>query len=372
MKNILVVFGGKSVEHDISIITGLGVVTNTSSAYNVIPVYIDKQGNWWTGEKLKDIQTFKNWDTKGLKPCAILPNNPSLVVFGKFGRKQTPVFCAVNCFHGHDGEDGAVQGVFRLSKIPSTSPSVVSSAVCMDKTIAKQVLNSNKIKTVDYVCFDQNEYKTHAGELFKKVEAKLGFPCIIKPNSLGSSIGVNVAKNEKECQKYVELALHFDNEVLIEKYLDNARELNIAVWRYNNNLMLSSIEEVKIDNKVYNFEDKYKSKNIERVVPAKIDEAVLQDINKCATKAYNALKCCGIVRFDFLLSNEVLYLNEVNTIPGSLACYLWKEPKIPYNTLLTKLIENSVLEFEKEKNRSFDFESHVLDNLVKDNFKMTK
>ena len=372
MKNVLVVFGGKSVEHDISIITGLGVTTNLSCAYNIIPVYIDKQGDWWTGDKLCNVDTFKNWDAKGLRPCAILPNKPYLRVFNKFGSKQILIYCAVNCLHGHNGEDGATQGLLRLSNIPSTSPSVLSNAICMDKTMTKRVLDEGKVKTVDYITFDKQEYKTQSKILLKKIETKIGYPCIVKPNSLGSSIGVNVVNNLDELQKSIELVFRFDKEALIEKYLKNARELNIALWEYGDELLVSNVEEVCLSDAVYNFDDKYKSKNTVRMVPAKINDTLLQQINKIATKAYKLLKCSGIVRFDFLYCDESLYLNEVNTIPGSLACYLWKEPKISYNNLLSRLSEDSVVKYNQEQNLTFSFENHVLDNLVKDNFKMTK
>ena len=369
MKNVLVVFGGVSVEHDISIITGLGVLNNISKEYNAVGVYIDKQNNWWTGESLKEISTFQPFSTKKLKKCMLLPSGELLI--NTIRKKRLFIYSVVNCMHGHNGEDGALSGLLQMYKIPHTSASALCGSVCMDKTITKQILSYNKIKVVDYISIDKADYNLNTSGYLKQVEKKIGFPCIVKPNSLGSSIGVNVANNTQDFCKCLDIAFSFDQSVLIEKYLQDVKELNIAAFKDENKIVLSNIEEVCV-NKLYEFNIKYKSKSTKRIVPAKIENDLEKIINGTATKIYNILKCSGVVRFDFLYSQDVLYLNEVNTTPGSLACYLFKNPKIKYNSLITKLIENSVLNYNNQSTFKCAFESDVLLGLTKDNFKMSK
>ncbi len=369
MKNVLVVFGGVSVEHDISIITGLGVLNNISKEYTAVGVYIDKQNNWWTGESLKEISTFQPFNTKKLKKCMLLPNGELLI--NTIRKKKLSIYSVVNCMHGHNGEDGALSGLLQMYKIPQTSASVLSGGVCMDKTLTKQVLSYNKIKVIDYVSIDKADYNLNTAWYLKQVAKKIEFPCIVKPNSLGSSIGVNVANNTQDFCKCIDIAFSFDKNVLVERYLQDAKELNIAAFKDENKIVLSNIEEVCVD-RLYEFNDKYKSKSTKRIVPAKIENELEKNINNTATKIYNILKCSGIVRFDFLYSQDVLYLNEVNTTPGSLACYLFKDPKIKFNSLITKLIENSVLNYTIQSSFKCVFDSDVLLGLTTDSFKMTK
>ena len=207
--------------------------------------------------------------------------------------------------------------------------------------------------------------------IIKNVNRKIKFPCIVKPNNLGSSVGVGVANNEEELKSCIDVALSFDKEVLVEKFLSAAREFNIAVSKYEK-IETSCIEEVVSKGDVYNFNDKYTNKTIKRKVPAEINEVVKQKIEEYAVLAYRKLKCSGIVRVDFLMFENEIYFNELNTIPGSLSCYLWKKPKISYKTLLTKLIETSVKRFKEEEKCCHVFNSKVLDGLTDDDFKMTK
>lgn len=374
MKNVLILFGGRSVEHDISIITGLGALNNIAAIYNPIPVYIDKKGQWWTGEKLKQIKSFQPFDNKKLFKCALNPGSSNMVVYKRFGVKDVPVYCAINCLHGHDGEDGAVAGALQLANIPNTSANVLSDALCMDKTLTKQILSYHKIKTVEYVAFNKTEFKNKKQDLLAQIGEKLGYPCIIKPNALGSSIGVSITKNEWECEKSIETALSFGDEVLVEKYIGNNKELNVAIMQDKEELMVSNIEEVCLNNGLYNFNEKYKDKSIKRIVPANIDSTLQKSIVKTATSAYKILKCDGVVRFDFLydVQNKKVYLNEVNTIPGSLACYLWKEPQMAYNILLDKLVQNAIYNHANQNDKKLNFESDVLNNLTQDSFKMVK
>ena len=372
MNNIIVLFGGRSVEHDISIITGLGVLNNISHAYHAIPVYIDKEGEWWTGDNLFNIKSFQPFTKQKLNKCTLMPNNNSLIIFTRFGKKQKPIYCAVNCLHGFNGEDGVMSGLLQLCNIPHTSQSVLCGALCMDKTITKQILAYNKIKIVEYLKFEKNDYDKNKADILCQIDKKISYPCIIKPTKLGSSIGINVANNEWECEKNIEQALFFDNEILIEKYLAQNKELNIAVMQSENELVVSNIEEVQKSDNLYDFDKKYKDKEMQRTIPAEIPNTLKLTIQKTATKAYKALGCSSVARFDFLYSDKTLYLNEVNTIPGSLACYLWKEPKLAFNVLIDKLIQNAVQNFAYNSKKELKYETDVLNNLVQNSFVMTK
>ena len=368
----MIIFGGRSVEHDISIITGLGVLNNISHAYHAVPVYIDKDGQWWTGDKLFDIKTFQPFSKQKLYKCTLMPNKNCLIIFTRFGKKQKPIYCAVNCLHGLNGEDGTMAGLLELCNIPHTGQSVLCGALCMDKTATKQVMAHNKIKIVEYIKFEKTEYDKNKTDILCQIDKKIGYPCIIKPNKLGSSIGINVAQNEWECEKHIEQAMFFDNEILVEKYLAENKELNIAVMQSDNEIMVSNIEEVQKANNLYDFNKKYKDKNIKRIVPAQISSALQTAVQKTATKAYKILGCSGVARFDFLYSEKTLYLNEINTIPGSLACYLWKEPKLAFNVLIDKLIQNAVQNFNYNSKKELNFETDVLKSLTQDSFIMTK
>lgn len=368
MKNVVVLLGGPSVEHDVSIVTGLGVVKNLSSEYNVMVVYVNNQGQWLTGQKLKELKTYQNHDFKGLKKCSFTPNTKSLTVFSLFGNKKVPVYCVVNCMHGRMGEDGCVQGMLNLAKIPSTSASVVASSVCMDKKLTKTFLKANGIDVVEDVSFNKEKFK-FKDDIVKRIERELGYPCIVKPNSLGSSVGVCVVSNQEELLNAIESALVYDDKVLVEKYIQNARELNIAVGDFDG-VVTSNIEEVYLETDVYDFESKYKNKGIKRIVPAKLNSTLKKKIESVAKKAYDLLCCEGVVRSDFLYGDK-LYLNELNTIPGSLAFYLWKEPKIEIKKYLRLLIESSVEKFDKKDLKS-DIESNILNTIKDESFLIKK
>lgn len=356
MQNIAVVFGGKTVEHDISIITGLGVIKNLSEKYNILPIFIDKKGEWWTGESLKNAESF----TAGFKAkkCFLLPNSPELCVKTAFSIHKTKIDCAVLALHGGIYEGGAVEAVFNLSEIPTTSAGVLGSSVCMDKVVTKLILESIGVATPKFAYgIDLDSLKT---EIAKN---ELDFPLILKPARGGSSIGITLAKSKKDLNTAIKYAQNFDSKVIVEECLSEFRELNISLFRMGKEIKVSAIEEV-FCSKFYGFEEKYQ-KDLTRKVPADLEPKLAEKIRYLAILAYQTLDLQGVVRMDFFLANEQIYLNEINTIPGSFAFYLWRSEGISFSKLLSLNIENAINQFLKKQTLSYEYNSNILKDLSK-------
>lgn len=363
--NIAVIFGGESCEHDISIITGEQLIDNVNEyLYNIVPIYIDKQGVWKTGEELKDIDNF-NIGFKKLHECSFVPNSKMLYI--KKGKSYKPfvdIDCAIVCLHGLRGEDGSVAGVLELSKIPYSSSSLTASAVCMDKCVFKNfakglgidVIQSIEISSSDMIDFD----------IVKRKVAGIGYPCIIKPSRQGSSIGIEVCDAEEDLLNKLRISLNYDTKVLIEKYVNIKREVNIAAFDDKGKIVLSNTEEPISSDKILSFDNKYLKnpggfQTIKRIVPAGISEEQYLKLTNIAVKTYKMLDMFGVVRFDFIITEQdELYLNEVNTIPGSMANYLFDKDKYSYSKLVDLIVSNSVHRKKIDSTTKKVFESKVL------------
>jgi len=365
--NIAVIFGGESCEHDISIITGIQLINNIDEyLYNVIPIYIDKNGKWLTGKQLLELDNFKS-NLHKLKECAFLPNDELLYV--KKGKKLIPyinIDVVIPCLHGMRGEDGTVSAIIEMSKIPYTSSSICSSAVCIDKCIFKDYMRGLKLPIVEGFSITEKDWVVSRDKIIKDI-LEIGFPIIIKPSRLGSSIGIEICYNINELDNNIKKCIKFDNKLLIEKYIKVNKEINIAMFDNKGSLCVSSTEEPIFNNAILNFEDKYLKSSggfetIKRKVPADIDEDVSNLIVDIAKKIYISLGLFGVVRFDFLVDdNENVYINEVNTIPGSMANYLFDKKKYPYSILIDKLISSGVHRFKNENGILRSYNSNVLD-----------
>lgn len=356
MQNIAVVFGGKTVEHDISIITGLGVIKNLSAKYNILPVFIDKKGEWWTGENLKNAESYTGQFKA--KKCFMLPNHPELCVKNKFSVHKTKIDCAVLTLHGGIYEGGAVESVFNLCNVPTTTAGLLGSSVCMDKVVTKLILESIDIATPKFV------YGANFEEIKTEIDQKeLKYPLIIKPARCGSSIGITLAKNKKDLIKAINYAQNFDDKIIVEECLNDFRELNISLFRTGKEIKVSAIEEVCCP-KFYGFKEKYQEE-LTRKVPADLDKNQKEKIKRLSTLAYKTLDLQGVVRMDFFLANEQIYLNEINTIPGSLAFYLWRSEGISFSKLLSLNIDNAINNFCTKQNLNYEYKSNVLKDLTK-------
>ncbi len=332
MKNVAVFFGGQSVEHDVSVITGaLTVNSIDKTKFNALPVYVARDGRWFTGEKLRDIDEYKNLDYKKLIEVTLKGGSNELYqIKGKKIKPLERIAVAINCMHGERGEDGSLAGVLKMSNIPLASPELVASSSCMDKSFTKTVMKGLKVKTLPSV--------TVAGELNQKaVLSKLKLPLIVKPACLGSSIGLTRVDDKEKLSSAVAFAKRFGEKVIIEPCLRNFIEINCAAYRdINGRIVVSECERPIGKEQILSFDDKYKSGK--RVFPADIDKDISDRIKATTKKVYDGLDSQGVVRIDYFVCGSEVYLNEVNTVPGSLAFYLFGETLKSFTELLTELI----------------------------------
>ncbi len=354
MKKVIAIFGGESTEHDISIITAVEALNAIPfREYKVYPAYIHK-GKWYSSEDMLDVRTFKNFNPKKHVEITLVGRDIYAFKRGKLKKLDT-VDCALLLTHGGGVEGGELQGYLETLGIPYTSSDAYSSAVCLDKYALKTLLKDIGVSVIEGVKVGDIRDVT-----LDNIEEKIGYPAFVKPNSQGSSIGVGVGKNRAELKEKIALALVYDSDVLVEKCKENIVEYNVAAFKVGENLMLSSIEKPLNAGDFLSFENKYID-NVKslcrctRECPAKIPQSLKEEILLTLEKIYLALNLKGIVRCDFIYKDR-LYLNEVNTIPGSLAHYLFEEQ--PYSETLSLLIDDAITRGNKKR---ASFSSSVLD-----------
>lgn len=359
-KTVIVLFGGNSCEHDISIITGVEALSAMpAKGYNCIPVYMTG-GKWYTGAGLFEIKNYIHFTP--VKYSEVRLSGSTLYTVGKRGKlnKYADVDCALLATHGGDGEDGTLQGFLEENGVPHTSAGVAQSAVCMDKTLTKAVLKDIGINVVESITIDLQNYT--ADDIAAAAE-KLKYPLIVKPASLGSSIGISIAKNEKELFNGLNIAAEFCGKAVLEKALQGFTEVNNAAVYINGRILLSEIEKPLTASEFLTYGDKYMGggKGMGggmREFPAKLPDDIRNEILAATEKAYKSLGLFGVVRIDYLIADGSVYLNEINTVPGSLAHYLF--PKLTQKELLTSLIEESL---KRGKIREVKYRTKVLENI---------
>lgn len=363
MKTVAVIFGGKSVEHDISVITAMQAMARFPKGYQMLPIYITSQGNFVVADNLNDAKIYLNF-AKNVKNCrnvSIDFENHGVFVWKKNKiKKRIKVDCALLCNHGHGGEDGALQGMLELARIAYTSSTLSSSAMTMDKSLTKIMLGNFHIKTLPYVQFDRCEYHQNKLKILQTIKKKLAFPCIIKPANLGSSVGISICECEAKLDKQIEDAFAFDERILVERYLSDAEEYSCACVKINDKILPSKVNKVK-KSKIYTFEEKYiKEREIEK---CEISKELNEQIKKLAVKAYKALRCDGVVRIDFLLDKKkkTFFVNEINSIPGSLSFNMFDSS---FEDLLSVLIEEGIEKNGKTKNVIYQFSSSAIEKYI--------
>lgn len=360
-----VFYGGKSSEHDISVITGLQALRSIDKKkYEVVPIYITSEGEFFTGENMLDVEKYLNFDEKKHKKLVFEQGRPNLLAKKAFGyRHFCKLDCALLCLHGMNGEDGTIQGLLELSGIPYTSSGVLGSAITMDKIIMKQLFEANGLPVVPYVAVLRADYETDEEKVLDAIHEKLSFPMIVKPANLGSSIGISKCENDDDLLLALDIACSYDGRIIVEKAIEPIREINCACKGHGETSMLE--EPVSWD-KFLSFKDKYItfSKNKAKTdidLPEEVKERI-KDITK---RAFHALCCSGIVRTDFILNSETneLYINEINSIPGSLANYLWKGES--FSRLISELIDFALEKWQEKKKNKFSYQSQALLNYAK-------
>ena len=386
---VAVVFGSRSVEHEVSIVTAMQVFENINrEKYKVIPVYIDKSGRWFVDEKLEKLESYRNLKLTDIKAreyfFAASTNVKALVPKSvlKFLSKISAdiYFPAV---HGTFGEDGTLQGLLEMANVPYTGSGVTGSAVGMDKIIQKSVFKDAGLPVVKSVWFLKSEWEDNKIDIIKNIEKNLNYPVFVKPANLGSSVAISKAHGIKELEEAINVASQFDKRVLIEEGKENIIEINCSVLG-NDQLIASVCEQPLKSENILSYEDKYmkggKTKGmagLSRLVPAPISEELTEKIQEMSKIAFRAVGASGVSRIDFLVDpvrnnisngvnekNNNVWINEINTLPGSLAFYLWEKSGLSFDELIGKLIE---LGFERHKEKqklTFSYDSDLLSKIA--------
>ncbi|MDU5081074.1 D-alanine--D-alanine ligase family protein [uncultured Tissierella sp.] len=376
MKKIGVIFGGLSVEHEVSVITGMQVMENIDKTkYEVIPIYVNKDGKWLTGNSLMDFKNYKDGNFKDAKEIILSPNHGDNNIYshpktvGLFGKKILgEIDIAFPAFHGMNGEDGTVQGIFELMDIPYVGCGVLGSSVGMDKILMKDVYKANELPVVDYTWFYRSKWLKDKDLIIKDIETKLSYPLFVKPANLGSSIGISKAKNREDLVDAIEVAIRYDRKIIIEQAVENLREINCAVLGFDDEVITSLCEEPIGWEEILSFEDKYvktnekggKSSGERRIIPAGIEDNIRQEIEQLAKKAFITIDGRGVSRIDFLLdANNNIYINEINTLPGSIAFYLWEGKGYSFKKLIDELISIAIKVHEEKKENMYSYEANL-------------
>ena len=382
--NVAVLFGGKSVEHEISVISALQAMEHLDrEKYNAIPIYISKQGKMYTGEEAGKIENYKNID-KLLQSCKqiILTNEDNKVVMAEYPvkfrlgkQKNTVIDVVLPIVHGTNVEDGTLQGYLKTLGVPFAGCDVLASAVGMDKHVMKLVFRDAGIPVLDSKCFLKTEYISSEEQVITAIEEKFAYPVIVKPVNLGSSVGISKARSREELTEALELAFQFAATVLVERAITSLREINCAVLGDIYEAEASECEEPLNATDILSYEDKYlaggKSSggskgmaSLARKIPADISEEQRTLIRNMAVKAFQAIGGNGVARIDFMIdtSDNTVYLNEINTIPGSLAFYLWKPVGVSYPQLLDRMIALALKRARDEAEIVYSFDTNVLAN----------
>lgn len=367
--NIAVFFGCRSVEHEVSIISAVQAMRAINrQKYDVTPVYVTKNGEMYSGDNLFEIENYRNLPEL-LKKCTkvyfarendtVLMKSADKKLFSK--QKDIEISVAFPIVHGTNCEDGTIQGFFEYLNLAYVGCDIVSSAVGMDKAIFKDVLKNAGLPVLDCVQVRAKEYMTNKTEVASKIEEKIGFPLIVKPINLGSSVGITKVNTKEELDDAIMLAFSFTDRILVEKAITSLREINCSVLGDCDECIASVCEEPFMNDEILSYKDKYlgNSKNggqskgmasLGRKIPAEISPQKTEEIRDLACKTFKAIGGNGVVRIDFMIDTETdtVYANEINTIPGSLAFYLWEASDLKYTDLIDRLIE---LAFKRQRNR---------------------
>jgi D-alanine-D-alanine ligase len=344
--------------------------------YNIVPIYIDRDGKWYTGEKLLDVAVFKKFDpnVKGVKRVFLSAASDAMLY--EYGKKQKPI-CQIDvvipAMHGLHGEDGTIQGLFELSDIPYSSAGVMGSAICMDKIVMKAASIGFGFPVLDSLYFERDEFYTDSEAASEKVEKALGYPVFIKPANLGSSIGVNRADNRDAFIYAMDVAAKYDRRILVEKAVTDIKEVNCSVMGWATNAKTSVIEQPVTLSRFLGFEEKYLSggkskgmKSLGRKIPADISDEMAQRVRQLSLDIFKAFDLKGVVRIDYIIdqSTDTLYVNEVNTIPGSFAFYLWEPEQVSFTALVDNLVAIAEQQMREKIKSEFAYDSNVLQKVA--------
>jgi D-alanine-D-alanine ligase len=384
---VAVIFGGRSAEHEVSILTAheAMAVLRAMPAYEVVPIYITKGGRWLTGEALNDLDKFANpeWLETDCRPVSLRPMDREVFVSektGLFGKAESiAVDVALPLIHGPNGEDGTLQGALDMLGIPYAMSGVLASALCMDKVATKRMLAAAGLIQVPYAVATRTGWMADPAAELAKVDALADGPLFVKPVRGGSSIGITFVEDREALATAIELALRFDEEAVIETAVMDAAEVNCSVLKYHGEVVASVLELVDAEGGFLTYDQKYmqwskgggaksappvKGAPIEGVqghrIPAPLPAELTERIQEDAMRAFAACACDGLVRVDFLLKGHEVIVNEINTVPGSLAFYLWEASGVPFPELLDRLISSAMKHADARKSLIFSLDRNLL------------
>lgn len=382
-----VIFGSRTCEHEVAIISAVQLMRNVNrEKYDVIPIYISQKGEWFTGDALMDIKTYTPFDPfmKGILPVhldltagsgALLHYEPAKGLLG--GGKEKVVArldCVIPVMHGLHGEDGSLQGLLELADIPYSSTGVTGSAVGMDKITMKRFFRGMGYPVLPDCAMTRAQWEQDQAACVKRVEEALPYPVFVKPACLGSSIGVSRADDRAALMDALNLGFSYDRRVLIEQGLDKPIEVNCSVLGYDGKRRASVLEMPNSGAGFLDFSEKYLAgstgskgmASLKRIVPAPIGEELTHALQALSLDIFDTMDCKGVVRIDYMLDrhSDHYYITEINTIPGSLAYYLWAETGLPYSQLIDEMVDCALRAFAEKKRNSFAFSSDILSGVV--------
>lgn len=379
--NVAVFFGGRSVEHEISVISALQAINAfNKEKYNIIPIYISKKGRWYTGPGLLEIRNYRNMDklVAESEEVYMRPEYGDYNLYkvnaggGLFGKKNPVVaelHVAVPVLHGTHGEDGIFEGVLETIGIPFAGCDTLSSANGMDKITMKMILGAEGIPVVDYVWFTDWQWQNSHEAILDKVEKKLGYPVIVKPANLGSSVGISKAADRTELAAAIDNAAKFAERIIVEHMVEHLKEINCSVLGDADEHESSVCEEPIKSGDFLSYEDKYMGgtkttagmQASEKRIPADLPAEVSEKIRHIAGETFRVLSCHGVSRIDVMIDEKdgSIYVNEINTIPGSLSFYLWEASGISFEKLMDRLVQLALKRKRLQERKTFTYDSNI-------------
>lgn len=373
-----VIFGGQTVEHEVSIISALQAIENLNrDKYDIVPIYIDKNKVWYTGYPLMEVEFYKDFENnkKYVNKVVLCKINNSFVLqktSGLFRKVITELDIILPVVHGNNIEDGSLAGLLETIGIPYVGSHVMGGAIGQDKVVMKQILASSNFPIVDYIWFYDNEYIEDKDLILKKINS-LGYPVVVKPATLGSSVGITFVKDKKDIEDAIETAISYDNKIVIESSVDNLIEVNASVLGNYEFQKVTPLEEVNGEDEILSYSDKYLSggkgsksskgmASTSRIIPARISKELTDNIQETSKEVFKLFNLSGVCRIDYLIDSKTkkYYVNEPNTCPGSLSFYLWKEAGLNYSELLDEMISIAIKEYKNKQKKVMSFETNIL------------
>lgn len=374
-----VAFGGRSVEHDVSIITGLQALGVLEERHTPVPIYIARNGCWYTGDALRDLATYQH---HGEHPAAeeihfdlhngrlLRPaTGGSSLLRTRRGPEPVELDVVVLATHGTQGEDGCLQGALELARLPYVGPPVPAAAAAMDKVTTKAILAQAGLPALEHLALRRDAWESDRAAACAHIRERFAFPLYVKPASLGSSVGVSRCTTDAQLADALELGFELDRACLIEPAVEDGREINCAViGRPGVAPRASFCEQPVAAESFLSFEDKYMGgaksdgmKGAQRLIPAPLEDSLAARIQELATRAFSAFGCAGVTRVDFLLdAHHNVYINELNTIPGSFSFYLWEPAGVPFVDLMDQLIDLALDEHREQLRTTTVFATNLL------------